>query len=223
MRRKIYRGRRRTASGNKRVFRVDRSFLPTKLKKTFNYCEKITLDAPTAGASTSYFFSCNSMHDPNRTGTGHQPMGYDEFVGVFYDHYCVIGAKINVTVMSQTGTISTANQVMSLHVRDTNTTTTDITQAIEQGKTTYGFLGGPTGGAPTLTLQKGVNPAKFLGISKPLATKDMWGNLGANPQEECYFEINLASIGTDDPDAVDCLVTIEYTAMLLERKKLSQS
>lgn len=206
------------------AYRINRSLVPYKLKRTFNYCEKITLNAPSA-ANASYFFSCNSLYDPNRTSAlNHQPMGFDQYLGVLYDHYVVIAAKMTLTAMSQGGSSdATSNQVIAITTRDTNTNTSDITRSIEQGHCTYGFLGSQDGASSTLTLTHKVNPSRFLGRSKPLSDPDLKGTLGTSPTEECFFEINAASIDGDDPPAIDMLVTIQYTAVLIERTQLTQS
>lgn len=222
MRRKRYRSGFRARPSRQAFFNA-RSLMPTKLKRTFNYSEKISINAPTGGVSGAYIYSANSLYDPNRSGTGHQPIGFDEFVGVFYDHYVVIGAKINVVAMSQSNTTPDANCIVAIYVRDNAGTVGDITRVIEQGRCTYGMLGPADGKAGTLSLTHKVNPAKFLGRSKPLSDPDLKGSANGNPQEECYFEINVASIDGDDPPAVDMLVTIQYTAVLIERKPLGQS
>ncbi len=196
--------------------------MPSKLKRTFNYAEKITMNAP-AGASASYRFSCNGMYDPNRSGVGHQPMGFDQFVGVLYDHFTVIAAKITVTAMSQTTTVPQANQIMSIQIRDTSTATTPIERAIEQGRAVYGHIGSSSGSAAVLKLTHKVAPHKFLGRSHPLSDPDLKGNNTADPAEECFFEINVASQDGDDPEDLDLLVVIEYTAILTERVRLLQS
>lgn len=219
--RKKYRAR-RLSSGRATAARVSRSLMPTKLKRTFNYSEKITVNA-TFSAAQPYFFSANSLFDPNRTGTGHQPMGFDQFVGNLYDHYTVIACKITVMAMSQSTEVPAANQILSIIPRDTTTSTSDITQAIEQGRAVYGMLGSSDGSSATLKLSHALNPAKFLGRSKPLSDPDLRGTAGSNPAEECFFEISTASIDGDDPPAVDMIVTLQYTAMLTERVRLGQS
>lgn len=222
MRRKRYRSTFRPRASRQAFFSA-RSLMPTKLKRTFNYSEKISINAPTGGVSGAYLFSCNSLYDPNRSAPGHQPMGFDEFVGVLYDHYVVIGAKINVVCMSQSNDLPAANAIVAIHVRDDTGTTGDLTRVIEQGKVTYGMLGPADGKAGTLSLTHKVNPAKFLGRSRPLSDPQLKGDASSNPNEECYFEINVASIDGDDPPAIDMLVTIQYTAILIERKNLIQS
>jgi hypothetical protein len=214
----------RQQNGTSTAYALQRSIMPLELRRRFNYCEKITMNPATGGLAASHFFSCNSLYDPNRTGTGHQPLGFDELVGVFYDHFTVTRAKLRIVAMSSSGTVSTANCVFAVHVRDTTTgAATDITTAIEQGDSDWGVLGNPNGNAATLCLEKVVMPVKWLGRSGALADSQLKGSSASSPAEECFFEISAASIAADDPDAVDILVTVEYDAILTERMPLAQS
>jgi len=45
------------------------------------------------GSVAKYVFSCNSIFDPDRTSTGHQPLYHDTYQAI-YDHYAVIESKI---------------------------------------------------------------------------------------------------------------------------------
>lgn len=69
----------------------------TKLK----YSE-ILIFTSTAGAITDNIYSQNDLFDPNVTGTGHQPMGFDQ-LAVLYNRYRVFGSKVTLRC-SQTGT-----------------------------------------------------------------------------------------------------------------------
>lgn len=50
------------------------------------YCENIFVTL--ASGVYDYIFSCNGMYDPNITGTGHQPMYFDQLMAL-YNHYTV--------------------------------------------------------------------------------------------------------------------------------------
>lgn len=199
---------------------VPASTIPRKQTRKLVYSDVFARDAG-SGVAASYFYSCNSLFDPDRTGVGHQPMGFDQLME-FYDHYTVIGAKLTLKALSQSTTLPGANQVITVKLRDSTTgPPAAVTTAIEQGECTYGLLGSADGASAQLTLQKGVNPVKFLGRAGPLTDSQLKGSSGSNPLEECFFQISLQALGAgDDPPAVDFLVTIEYTAIFTEPKPL---
>jgi len=68
---------------------------PPKFKKRLVYSETSLTVASTSGSSNSYFFSANGLFDPNTTGTGHQPMGFDQMM-LMYEQYTVFASKITV-------------------------------------------------------------------------------------------------------------------------------
>nr|AUF34974.1 putative capsid protein [uncultured virus] len=216
------RSRNYTRSSGNRAIISGGSIVPVKSKHLFKYAERITMNPVSGGVGTSYFFSTNSLFDPNRSGLGHQPYGFDQYVGVLYDHYTVIGSKITVTAVNR-GAVSTDPVIMAITERDTFTATTNIEHLIEMGNNTYTFCGVSDGGAGIATLSYNSNPAKFLGRSKPLADSELKGSVSTNPAEESFFEIVMASTGTNDPGALDVLVNIEYIAVLTEPKRFTQS
>jgi len=92
-----YRKRRRF--GGRRTHRVPRplplnGFAPTILAR-HRYCDNVNVYHNTADVPNYHAFSCNSMFDPDNTGVGHQPMGFDEMAAI-YGHYSVVGSKITV-------------------------------------------------------------------------------------------------------------------------------
>lgn len=79
--------------------RIPRALTPFPQQKIVRhkYCENVTLPAAgVPGAGTVYAFRANSTFDPNKTGTGHQPMFRDE-LAANYAYYTVIASFIKVT------------------------------------------------------------------------------------------------------------------------------
>jgi len=91
-RRKTYR-----AAGNKPISRGSGPQLGTtivsntmpifsaKTTRALRYSDYFQLTT-TSGAVSTYVFAANGLYDPNITGTGHQPMGFDQLLQ-FYNHY----------------------------------------------------------------------------------------------------------------------------------------
>jgi len=66
--------------------------LPQTKYVTLTYCETIGI-ANGTGAPSIYAYRLNSIYDPNYTGTGHQPLGHDEWAQL-YTKYEVLSSKI---------------------------------------------------------------------------------------------------------------------------------
>ncbi len=67
---------------------VDRVTGPQTLIRKLRYCDRLEIDPGASSALGEHFFSCVGLFDPDITGTGHQPMGFDQYMAL-YDHYQV--------------------------------------------------------------------------------------------------------------------------------------
>lgn len=63
---------------------------------TLRYSTYVSLD-PAVGLPADYVFSLNSLYDPDVTGIGHQPYGFDQLMAL-YNHYTVVGARVMCSV-----------------------------------------------------------------------------------------------------------------------------
>lgn len=79
------------------VVKIGKQPIPKQLFNRLKYAESVNVTLNVSGLG-SYIFSCNGMYDPNITGTGHQPMYFDQF-SALYDHYTVLKSKMKCTVV----------------------------------------------------------------------------------------------------------------------------
>lgn len=192
--------------------------LARTLKANFKFSENRNLVS--AGAvPASYVYSLNGLYDPNITGAGAQPRGFDELMQL-YDHYCVIAVRIRID-WSNNLTGNPTHVIAA--IRDGSTTSSTLTDYVETGNTKYMTLGTEGGGNNVKSMYINLNPNKFLGRSKPLADPNLKGTVSANPNEQAY--LILAAVNTDEftNTNTQALITIEYTAILFEPKVLSAS
>lgn len=75
--------------------RVPPVITPFSICRTLRYVETISLNIGVAGIPAVYTFTANGLYDPNITGAGHQPTGFDQHM-LMYNHYTVIGSKCRV-------------------------------------------------------------------------------------------------------------------------------
>lgn len=69
------------------------AFMPPVLRAEFPYNDNLNFAAG-AGLNT-YLFNSNNMYDPNYTGTGHQPRGWDQ-ITPYYKYYRVVSVTMQV-------------------------------------------------------------------------------------------------------------------------------
>lgn len=175
---------------------------------------------PGAGGVTGvHVFSANSLFDPDRTGVGHQPAGFDEIMAL-YDHFTVHGAKITVDFHNDDAT----NPVLvGIAVRDANVTVADPRQYVENGLMDYTMLSNFGNWKDHTRITMHCDVAKYLGRKNLLSDPDVKGSASANPLEEAYFHVCVWALGAVDASTTTCAVTIDYDVTFHERKMVGLS
>lgn len=202
-------------------YRTVENIVPSRHMVNLTYVDTITLN-PGIATATNYIYRANSIFDPDFTAVGHQPLGHDQWAA-FYDHYTVVGARMNVKFVSNLETVQ-GNAICGIHMKDNSTTIPDIRPLLEQPKSNYKILtNGDAGG--TVSVNQNFSSKRFFGLKDVVDNRALIGAaFGANPTEDAYFHIYAA--GTNafvDSGTVDCIVTIDYVVMLTERKSLPVS
>lgn len=196
---------------------IGRGPLLRQQKVKFRYETEAGINPGVLGTAV-HIFSANGVFDPDITGVGHQPRGFDELMAL-YDHAVVIGAKITVDwVASASETRATR---VGIALRDSNTTD-DGNGYIEGGNVVYDVLAIENFYKCRQTLQ--CNPNKFLGRSKPLADRDLKNSTSSNPAEQAFFHVFRRPVfSADDPGTACACVVLEYEVVLIEPKVPTQS
>jgi len=191
---------------------------PARYKCMLRYQEQVYVTS-TSGAVGSYVFSANGLFDPNITGTGHQPAGFDQMM-VSYEHYTVVRSRIMVTFSN--GTAAVLPQVALSH-RAANTALTIWSQVYEDGlvRTSQLMPYGVKGCITTMNLS--ANIAQFGGVDDILDNPYYRGDITANPIEQSYFHIQACDNIPGITCQVNLNVIIEYEAVFKEPRTLSQS
>lgn len=198
------------------------NIVPATKTVKLRYVEQFTLDG-TTGVNAATVFRANSIHDPNFSGVGHQPLGHDQWAA-FYDHYNVIGSKISVKFVSTGGIGNRDSYIVGILLKDNSTTIPSAENIMEQTNSGYKIC--TTAAAmQTVTVRKGYSARKFFNLKD---VKDNRALVGAqfnnNPTEDAYFHVYQAPLSSvDDPLPVRCIATIEYICQLTERKSLASS
>ena len=218
------RRRKRRRPRGRIIGKLARTLAPKKTNIHLRYCQQIELAALAGGALRTHFFSANGMFDPDTTGAGHQPLGFDQYMAL-YNHYTVTRSKMSCHFHNGT----TQPMVFGIHLNDDNTTSIVIPPDMtEQPDTVWGFTvpgaTGEAGGNQGLTLTKGFSAKQNLGVSNPLSEINIRGNAASNPTEQAnYILFSGPQNAASDTGAILCYVTIDFWATLTEPKELASS
>lgn len=221
--------RKRFAKRSGRIVRARRllSFttapVPLRMATKFKYVSEFTLNPGAAGTAGVHVFSANGLYDPDLTGIGHQPRGFDQLMSM-YDHYTVLGSKITVSFMHSTGVLYN-NMSVGITLKDASSVETDKNEYQEARVTNFLVLPGSTTTDQALvrTLSMKSSTKNFLGIQHPMSSAVCRGTIAANPTEQCYFHCWAAPYGATDEQVLQCSVQIEYLAVLTEPQQPTQS
>lgn len=171
-----------------------------------------------AGTNTAgtYVFSANGLFDPDITGTGGQPMGFDQIIQ-FFNHYTVMRARIRVTFSAITG--GGLISMCALSLNGSSTPVTVVEDLIENGDIQVNVLGFAGAYGSQVTMTKVVDLGKFQGLRNTIDDPDMRGDAASNPSEQVYFHLSVW-----DPEAVTSVsasaqVLIEYDTIFHEPRK----
>jgi len=205
----------RKKRGNARSFQLSgmRSPLPKKFVTKLVYSDSFTLN-PASASVANHVFTANGLFDPNITGAGHQPRGFDQIMTMF-DHYVVIGSKMVARFSNPNNSQAIFGGIV---LRDSQDITTNVRDWEENGyvRTVMVSSSNGTGGS---TLTYACNPSKFLGRSKPLSDSQLKGSVISNPTEQAYFHVGSWPIdAASDLSVLACNITIEYIVAFIEPK-----
>lgn len=196
-----------------------RSPVPLKMATKLRYQETISID-PGLGVVGAHIFKANGCYDPNYTSAGHQPRGFDQFVGTLYDHFVVIGSRIRAEFVN---TDATYDQHCIIALRDAFTVD-DLTGYLESSNQVNRVVGQADGAGSNRTQLSLSFNNKFLGRSKPLADPELKGSAVADPAElATYHLVCKPVIGATNPAKVYISVVIDYLVVLIEPKNPGQS
>jgi len=190
---------------------------PRQIQMRHKYCETTNL-AGALGVMGHFRIRVNGMFDPNITGTGHQPMYFDQLANL-YDHYCVIGSKIELRFIPNS--LSEEPIAYGCFINDDNSTTpTSINELIENSLAVvnYTAFGNDT---PGILVNKW-SAKKYFGKTL-LSNTDLQGTPAANPNEQSYYNIFLQAVDLLSATSITVSVSIEYIAIWKELKDIAGS
>jgi hypothetical protein len=164
---------------------------PPKTTKILRYCDTISLNS-TSGAVVTYVIRANDLFDPDFTGTGHQPMGFDQMM-LFYNHFCVVKARLICIFKSTSGNVSTA----LIRQDAASTPLTVINRIFEFGGCVSAQLETEGTFGASKRLELSVDIAKLQGVNRNtmLADPSLRGDAATSPTEVTYFHIQLFDSG----------------------------
>lgn len=193
---------------------------PKQLRMKHRYVEILNVGS-TLGALVTHNFRANGMFDPNQTGTGHQPMYYDQMTAI-YNHWTVVKSKISIQLFDNTnGLTAYVASTFGCYIEDDTTITPGSINAMCEQSTAVWRMTSNQG--QPLRISKKWDAVQAFGPN-PQANDDLQGTATADPTEQQHFLFfyQPIAIGVSTTFAY-ALVTIEYDAIWEELRNIDSS
>lgn len=181
---------------------------------------KVTLDPDAGALNGEHLFRANSMYDPDFTGVGNQPRGFDQWMAL-YHRFHVIGSKIRARFATTTTETVPALCGISMS-RGGNSNLGIAVDNIEK------WSGGskvllPAGNNVAVTKAK-FSTKKFYKVKNILDNQQLSGTATTDPSWCAYYHVWVQPMNTSvNLNAVVVDVTVEYLAVLTEPVDVGRS
>lgn len=165
-------------------------------------------------------FNLNSIYDPDRTGVGHQPLGFDQWAA-FYNRYRVYGVKVRWTITNR----SEVPVNVALIGNNDPTMVLGNDNLFEQSHMNKVQIGSKNG-IDTKVITKYFTPARLTG--RPLVSyvsDDRYqATMINNPIETIVGHFYIANADASvQALACNCSIHITYMVELFDRRNLNLS
>lgn len=168
-------------------------------------------------------FAANGLFDPDITGAGHQPRGYDQLMAL-YKKYVVTGVKVECWFAAPAAGESYVNPLPFIMYRETNAAITDFTDIMERPNLVFAdgcFAGTETATGAAMATGRGkymsvyFDVVKLKGMGKSreefLHEDSLQGSKFLNPSDMGYISIGWIRNSGSSVDTCNVPVTVRLT------------
>jgi len=197
--------------------------LPEELKTVLRYVDTYTLTSSTQ-AVAKQSMRLNSLHDPDSTGVGHQPLYYDQLSSI-YGRYVVLCSTMTATFSALPSAIATAQpsgpMLCGVYSDDNGTISTTVSTLMEANTGKSTFLCNQNGGNNVKVFKINYDPDRDLGVS---ADDDTVGaDVGNNPSKVWFGSAWLAESGLSTASSCNVKIEIDFYVKFSKQADVAQS
>lgn len=181
--------------GNKGAMsRVSRGVISPHLRISMPYAQSGALAEGAANLGAYQSFALNSAFDPDFSGGGLQPLGYDQYAQ-FYGRYRVIGVRVEVSVSNGSATVPI---LAGIYCSPQSTLPAVATAwRVQPTPTTLSkFLSPSAGGTSVGVFRAKVPLAMVLGVTSKEFTddQDFTANFSSSPARLAYMHVWIQGV-----------------------------
>lgn len=190
--------------------------LPSRYITKHKYSDTFVLNAVN---NYQYLFNLNSLFDPNRTGIGHQPYGYDQLAGL-YNRYRVIRTSYVISGI-QADSPGTNVRIGAQPANDI-ILYGNLSAMCEAPRSKFIVQGAQ--GSPLKTLKGFSHIPSLMGRTRPeyMADDRYSAAVGSSPAEFAILNVMGATLG-DAGVTINAVITMEFTVEWFDIAQQTQS
>jgi hypothetical protein len=158
----------------------------------------------------------NGMFDPDTTGGGHQPLGFDQYMAM-YTGFCVISTRVTVDFAANGATVPTLVGISGL---PGTTSYSSVTGLVESGSA-YKLM--PSATSVPITLTAVYDLRKMFGIDDFADEPDYWGNSAGNPFQIAGCRVWARDILGTSTVNLTAFVVMDFDCFFMKPTALVQS
>lgn len=194
------------------------SYQPRAALIEFPHVWRGSITEAAAGLGITYTWRANSLFDPDFTGAGVQPLGFDQW-SALYSTYRVWQCDYEITFANLT---STAIVVGIVKTPNAALTSTASSWLIERDSKSF-TLGPKESGQSVIKTRGSLYPWKVLNVTKQQYLMDGRSSaaMTGNPTSLAYLTTFLVGFGTIA--SVSIMVKFKYKAQLISRTEIDMS
>lgn len=168
--------------------------IASALVMDMQYFHGTLLQEASAGTGAFNQYRLNSLFDPDLSGTGKQPLGFDQY-STLYGRYRVLKAKVEVTLINRTDS-SIGNYVAVVWPSAQASITSDPESWPAQPLARYKLASTSNGGGAVNHFAFTVDIPRLLGVTpSEFKDADFSSITSANPQRTAYLHVGIYGIG----------------------------
>jgi len=186
------------------------SYIPKSTKANLRYAASFTQSCGVASFG-AHVFGANNAFDPDYTGAGHQPNGFDQLM-TMYEHYQVIGSKI--TVFGETG----GEFCMYVSLKNNAGTSTSIINCLENRPQ---FTTIAHSEDNFCQISQSFSQKEFFGQGQ--LDPDFQGTVSAGPGQTAFFHVGIAANNPTSTLTLYGFVIIDMICVFTEPAQPPQS
>ncbi len=203
-----------------------RSILPNRYHCTLKYCSAKTYTTGVNGiVGTTNTFQLNGLYDPDTTGVGHQPYGFDQ-LATFYKLYTVRNARVNIIVTASDDPANYLAWMVQPNSDSAVLAGSTLEVVSEYDVMNFMCLGQSTSGVPyqQVTLPN-LSLPDLEGVTWPayMGMEDFRALTTTNPANSTRFVVGLGNSAGNASKTATIIVEIFFDAYFENRVSLPQS